>query len=176
VLLSALVGTAALTLLPVTAFGQNQNDLCEVVQSPLAYNGEIVTLRAPVQIAFEKFMLSSSDCSERKIDDVRLEYGKGPRRQPVTWCCGDMVPRDPLVFVQDKDFHRFHRSISAQEHAKYLYQVTATLTGRFDSIDTKPCPGDAKSRCCVTAGFGHLGLACGRLVIRAVLDASANPR
>ena len=101
--------------------------VCEIVKSPASFNGKIVTLRSPIQIAFENFGLSTSECAGKKLDYVWLEYGRGPKRQPTTWCCGDMVPRDPLVLLQNQDFHRFHVLITARKKAKgchdcYLYR------------------------------------------------------
>jgi hypothetical protein len=177
----------ALVMIPIVAFGQtkpeepNKTTMCEVVKSPALFSGKIITLRAPIQIAFENFGLSVSECADKKLDYVWLEYARGPKKQPTTWCCGDMVPRDPLGLKQNSEFQRFHRYITAEKRAKgcydcYLYHVTATLTGRFDAVETEPCPGDVKSRCCgVSGGFGHFGMACGRLVIRAVSDVVASP-
>ena len=147
---------AALFLLPVVAFGDTDADsavkigLCELVKSPTTFNGKLISVRAPVQIAFEKFGLAVADCAERKLDYIWLEYGSGPKRQPTTWCCGDMVPRDALKLVQDKEFRRFHHFLTAEKKAKdcyncYLYHVTATIHGKFDTVETQPCPGDIKS-------------------------------
>jgi hypothetical protein len=168
---------AAVTVLPIVVLGQTKSDqpiettVCDVVRSPASFNGKIITLRGTIQIAFETFGLSASDCTNKKIDYLWLEYGRGPKRQPTTWCCGDMVPRDTLVLVQNTDFHRFHRYITAMKKAEgcydcYLYHVTATLTGRFDAVEPQP-----RASC----GFGHFGMACGRLVIGAVSDVLANP-
>jgi hypothetical protein len=168
---------ACIAVVPILALGQTKSDqpvqttVCEVVRSPASFNGKIITLRGPIQIAFENFGLAAADCTDKKVDYLWLEYGRGPKRQPTTWCCGDMVPRDPLALVQNTEFHRFHHYITAVRKAKacsgcYLYRVTATLTGRFDAVEPKP-----RALC----GFGHLGVACGRLVIGAVSDVVADP-
>jgi hypothetical protein len=120
-----------------------------------------------VQIAFEDFELSAETCEGGKIDGIWLEYGRGPKKQPTIWCCGDLTPRDPLVLVQDNEFRRFHRLLTAKKRAG---RITATLAGRFDSVETEPCPGDSKARCCGFGNFGHFGMACGRLVIQRVSD------
>lgn len=156
-----------------------QTNICELVKSPRAFNGQLVSIRAPVLIAFENFELSVAGCADRSLDYIWLEYGSGPKRQPTTWCCGDMVPRDALPLTQDAEFRRFHRFLTAARKAKgcydcYLYHVTATIDGRFDAVETQPCPGDAESRCCA-AGFGHLGKACARIVIRDVSSVVATP-
>jgi len=176
---------AALSILPVVAFGGTdvdapvQTNICELVKSPTTFNGRLVSIRAHVQIAFENFGLSVAECADKNIDYVWLEYGNGPKKQPTTWCCGDMVPRDALTLTQDAEFRRFHRFLTAEKKAKgcyncYLYHVTATINGRFDAVETQPCPGDAKSRCC-SGGFGHFGMACGRIVIRDVSRVVATP-
>src|ERR1051325_5542559 len=176
---------AAVFILPVAAFGGTDVDspvktnICELVRSPTAFNGRLVTIRAPVQIAFENFGLSAAGCADKNLDYVWLEYGSGPKRQPTTWCCGNMVPKDALTLTQDAEFRRFHRFLTAAKKAKgcynsYLYHVTATINGRFDAVKTQPCPGDAKSRCC-SGGFGHFGMACGRIVIRDVSGVVATP-
>lgn len=153
--------------------------LCELVKSPASFNGKLLTVRAPVQIGFESFGLSVSGCGDSRINYVWLEYGRGPAKQPTIWCCGDMVPRDVLPLEQTAEFRRFHRLLTAQKKSKdcancYLYDVTATITGRFDAVETQACPGDAKSRCC-SNGFGHFGMACGRIVIQSVAGVVATP-
>jgi len=185
--IQAVVSTLIVVILPPSAvFGQSRpgtpisTTVCELVKTPERFNSQLVTLHGPIQIAFEDFSLSASECIERKIDSIWLEYGRGPKRQPTIWCCGDMVPRDPLALVQDNEFRRFHRYITTEKKTKgcydcYLYHVTATLTGRFDAVETEPCPGDASSRCCGVGGFGHFGMACGRLVIQAVSEVEAKP-
>src|SRR5579871_53380 len=70
--------------------------LCDLVTAPERFNGQIVSLNSRILIAFEDFELSARSCQGKKIDSVWLEYGRGPKRQPTTWCCGDIVPRDPL--------------------------------------------------------------------------------
>jgi hypothetical protein len=85
--------------------------------------------------------------------------------------------------VENREFRRFHRLLTAEKNAKrcydydcYVYRVTATLVGWFDAVDTDPCPGDAQARCCGFGNFGHFGLACGRLVIQRVTQVEAKAR
>jgi hypothetical protein len=160
--------------------GQTATTVCEIVQAPETFSGKIVTLNGRVLIAFEDFELSVAGCDGKKIDGVWLEYGRGPKKQPTIWCCGDLVPRGPLALVENDSFRRFNHYLTAQRRAKgcyegqyYAYNVTATLTGRFDSAATQACPS-GKGVCC-TGGFGHFGSFCGRLVIESVADVVATP-
>jgi hypothetical protein len=176
----------SLTVFPGLEFAQVKSDEpikttpCDLVKEPERFNGKVVRVNSRVSIAFEDFELSDSGCDGKKIDGIWLEYGKGPKRQPTTWCCGDMVPRDPLALVENNDFRTFHRYLTAHKTTNgchegqcYLYDVTATLTGRFDSVKTEPC-ADVKRECCKD-GFGHLGGFCGRIMIQSVSEVVAKP-
>ncbi len=171
----------------VTAFGDSDSGrpttaaVCDIATQPERYSGKFVAVRGQVVIAFEDFRLSSTGCPTQSTDGVWLEYGSGPKRQPTTWCCGDMVPRDALRISRDSEFRRFHRYITAQKHTAgcrerqcYLYSVTATITGRVDTVEPGTCP-NGKGLCC-TSGFGHFGLSCTRIVIQRVRDVTAAPR
>src|SRR4051812_19438059 len=91
----AMAAMIAASVLPGALFGQSPPDepiqatLCELATVPERFNGKIIAVRGPIQIAFENFTFSLSECESRTVDDVWLEYGRGPKRQPTTWCCGD---------------------------------------------------------------------------------------
>jgi hypothetical protein len=155
---------------------------CELVNTPERFNNKIVTVRGRILIAFEDFRLDTAHCDDKNAGDVWLEYGRGPKKQPTTWCCGDMVPRDSLRLVEDRNFKTFHRYLTAESRRKgcheggcYLYEVTATLTGRFDAVDTVTCP-DGRSLCPKHGGFGHFGSFSSRIVIGPVSDVKAVKR
>ena len=155
--------------------------LCQVLEHPEQFNGKMIVLRGHVQIAFEDFQLSPADCDGRKLDGVWLEYGIGPKKQPTIWCCGDITPRDPLKVIENQEFRRFDHYLTAKRKAKscqearcYLYQVTATLNGRLDSVPLLTCQV-GKSQCTGGDAFGHLGLFTTRLVIQSVSDVVAQP-
>jgi hypothetical protein len=173
--------------LPVAAFGEANADdpsnvsVCDIARQPERFNGKLVTVRSRIDIAFEEFQLSGRACESPKIDGVWLEYGKGRKRQPTTWCCGDMVPRDGLSVLQNADFRTFHRYLTTQSRRSgcyegqcYLYSVTATITGRVDAAPLETCP-NGKGLCCI-GGFGHLGVSCARLVIQRVSGVVAERR
>jgi len=153
-----------LAVIPVVVTGQANNatgnvGVCEILSRPQEYNGKTVTLRAVVSIGFENFRLSASGCKPVGMDGIWLEYGSGPKRQPTTWCCGDMTPRDPLQLVEDADFRRFHQYLTAQRRGNgcyegqcYLYSVTATITGRLDAVQ----PGTSGQVCAVRVPLATL--------------------
>lgn len=136
--------------------------VCQIASHPLDYAGKLVRVRGRILIAFEQFELSSSECKLSIPEMIWLEYGRGPKRQPTIWCCGDLASRDPIAVVQDANFKKFDRYLTA----KTKYEVTATLTGRLDTAAS----ADGLGRC---GGFGHLGIACSRLVIQSVADVVA---
>jgi|SRR5579862_610596 len=185
--IQVVVGTfIAAVLVPGVAVAQAKADepikttLCELVKDAARFGGKMVEIRGRVLIAFEEFTLDTTKCDVNTIGDVWLEYGRGPKRQPTTWCCGDMIPQDRLVVVQNPECRRFHNYLTAQYRIKgcyysecHRYDVTATMTGRFDAAEARTCP-DGKSRCCYNE-FGHLGFCCGRLVIQSVSDVIAEP-
>ena len=183
---SRAVFATLVAVLPSMGYAQDKLDspikttVCELIRTPDHYNGKMVSIRGPILIAFEGFGVDTSHCEGNRID-VWLEYGSGPKRQPTTWCCGEMVPRDPLRVVQNNEFRKFHRYLTAQSRTSgcyegqcYLYDMTATLTGRFDAVETMTCP-DGKSRCPKGGGFGHFGLSPSRIVIESVSDVVAKP-
>ena len=74
---------------------------------------------------------------------------------------------DPMRVVMNNDLKKLDHYLTAQS-----YDVTATLTGRFDAVETVLCP-DGKSRCPKNGGFGHFGLASARIVFQSVSDVLA---
>lgn len=166
------------TLLVPTSFGPYANLLqavetpdsvavCQLLSTPDAFNGRIVSIRAVIALELEQFEIIGQNCPSTKVRDIWLEYGKGPKSQPTTWCCGDLAPRDPLGLVQDASFRQFDAYLRAQRQGKPKYRVTATLTGRFDSVPVRLCP-DQQHYCPSGGGFGHLGVSAARLVIHRV--------
>ncbi len=121
--------------------------LRDLTAHPLDYDGKMVRTSWRVSIDFEQFELCLETCA---ADSIWLEYGRGPRKQPTIWCCGDLVPRDPLKMIQDSQFKLFDRYLRSKQG------LSATITGRFDTCPSGPC-------------FGHMGLSSNsRLVIQSV--------
>jgi hypothetical protein len=186
--MSRLAGAWLLTLAAILFAGLKQANaadvnasVCDIARHPERYDGRIVSVHGRIDFDFEDFQLSGRGCEPAGIEGIWLEYGRGPKRQPTTWCCGDMTPRDPLRIVENGDFRRFHQYVTAKgsrngctEGQCYLYSVSATLTGRIDAVRPETCP-NGKGLCC-TGGFGHLGMSCARLVIQRVSGVVKVPR
>jgi len=79
---------AFIAVLPILALGQTKSDqpihttVCEVVKSPASFNGKIVTLRGPIQIAFENFGLSVLTVRSRKSTICGLNTAGDPKGNP----------------------------------------------------------------------------------------------
>jgi hypothetical protein len=152
-------------------------NVCDIVKEPERFNGKMIPVRGRISIAFEDFELSAAHCAQQGRGGIWLEYGRGPKSQPTTWCCGDMTPRDKMALVQNQDFRSFHRFLAEQRRVKgcyegqcYVYDVTATITGRLDAVKSEV----GRNGRGVCDGFGHFGVFCARLVIQKVSDVVAD--
>jgi hypothetical protein len=141
--------------------------VCQIASHPLDYAGKMVRVRGRILIAFEQFELSAAECKPVIPDMIWLEYGRGPKRQPTIWCCGDLASHDSIAVIQDGNFTKFDRYLTAKASRRNRYEVTATLTGRLDTAAS----ADSSQRC--AGGFGHVGIACSRVVIQSVADVVA---
>jgi hypothetical protein len=125
----------------------------------------MIRVRASIEIGFEDFKLSADACTGRTIDAIWLEYGRGPKKQPTIWCCGDLTPRDSINVVGDAEFRKL------DEFLTKLIPVVATIMGRFDS--TPQVPGASGRPAYCPDGFGHFGIFCARIVIQSVSNVEA---
>ena len=88
-------------------------DICEVLQHPQNFNGKMISIRTRIGIGFEDFEVDIPSCPKKVVDSIWLEYGKGPKTEPTTWCCGDLTPSDQLGLIQDSAFRRFDSYLRA---------------------------------------------------------------
>jgi hypothetical protein len=146
--------------------------VCEVLEHPQSFNGKMILIRTGISIGFEDFEVDIPSCAKKVVDAIWLEYGTGPKKQPTTWCCGNLTPSDQLDLVQDSAYRKFDSYLRAGRKGKPLYAVSATLSGRFDTVLTTTCP-DGVHQCPRDGGFGHLGAFSSRLIIHSVSDVSA---
>ncbi len=126
--------------------------VCDLIANPARYNGQLIAIHGRVLVDFEEFQLDTRACKIPDLEGIWLEYGSGPKRQPTTWCCGDLRSRDKIRVLRNQEFAKFDRALRVQPGS-----VTALLTGRF---------GVAPAG----RGYGHFGVFPARLVIRSVSD------
>jgi hypothetical protein len=98
--------------------------VCQIASHPLDYAGKLVRVRGRILIAFEQLELSTTECRPAIPDMIWLEYGRGPKRQPTIWCCGDLASHDLIAAVQDASFKKFDRYLTAKTGGKNRYEVT----------------------------------------------------
>jgi hypothetical protein len=146
--------------------------ICGVLQHPQNFNGKMISIRTRISIGFEDFEVDIPSCPNKVADAIWLEYGAGPKKQPTTWCFGVLTPSDQLDLIQDSAFQKFDGYLRTGRKGKPLYAVSATLSGRFDTVPTTTCP-DGVHQCPRDGGFGHLGTFASRLIIHSVSRVSA---
>ncbi len=146
-------------------------DVCQLMANPDSFDNKLITVRVRIVIGIEDFEMAASDCQTLAANGIWLEYARG-LKQPTTWCCGDLRSSDPLAIKMDKNFRRLDHCLRARHNGEPMYDVTATLAGRFDSAPTAVCP-DGKNLCPKEGGFGHFGAYTTRLVIESATDVSA---
>lgn len=146
-------------------------EICELLQHPEIFAGKMIAVQANVAYDFEDFEITIPSCNNWIIDGIWLEYGRGPRKQPTTWCCGDLASRDELELVLNSAFRNFDRRVRARRKGTPRYSVSATFQGRFDAVATTTCP-DGIHRCPQASGYGHFGVFASRLVIQSVSNVS----
>jgi len=142
--------------------------VCEVMQSPAAYDGKIVRLRAKVLSGFEVFAIADPD--GRDCQRLWLEYdGGGPSASISFGPSTPTVARPPVMLKKDAAFEEFQRLLTATMYSRRRdlvcsgckrYEVTATLTGRVD--DAGP-----------HLGFGHMNAYRARFVLESVSEVTA---
>lgn len=96
--------TGALLALSYASIAPGQTDrdepqpvaLCDLARDVSRFNGRMISIRQHVSISFEDFELFAAGSDQPNVGGIWLEYGTGLARQPTTWCCGDLKPRDKL--------------------------------------------------------------------------------
>jgi len=139
--------------------------LCQLLQSPAAYNKKLVEVRGVVSHGFESFSLSTPQCGTPL--GIWLEYG-GLIGSGTRYCYGATYARTrqaPLVvedivvpLVQDATFQRLDNYIQQRKSVT----LRATLIGRFFSGTLQQLPAGE-----FWGGYGHFGC-CSLLVIQQV--------
>lgn len=155
-----------------------ETDFCQLASSPESFDKKLIKLSGTVSFGFEDFRFVGLKCSGLP---VWLTYG-GKGGTGTIFCCGqfevDKSKTDLEIdgfkssLRKDATYHRFRRTLEAEVRQLpsgvpcydcYLYEVEATLVGRFFFRGY----GDL-------GGWGHFGC-CSLFVIEQVAAFKARP-
>jgi hypothetical protein len=147
-----------------------ETTVCEIVENPSAYNNKLVRVRGSVWVNFEYSMLTSEGCSDAiwfAFADgsgppglVAIVNGKGKPGGKNSK--GAPIAAVPVRLIRDANFEKFQHYMNVKAERKPCFndltqptppdcgvdRVTATFTGRIDSVSKKV--HQAISRSCRT--------------------------
>jgi len=192
---------AALTLPLGMAFGQVKADepikttLCELVEAPKRYNGKMVQVRATMKSGFEWGGLVDGSCSLLLSGDGFPPISRGTGEYAYLKSFADIDHPEKLAWkpIQLPPKVRMVEDVSYQEFKRYLlqkwkridgsecfdcplYEITVTVTGRFDHLEEKMVAVRSNREehpRMYSAGFGHLNASANRLVWQSVSEVVA---
>ena len=165
--------------------------VCDVVKKPAAFDGKAVRIKGTVVAGLDEFIVKDSadpNCGY-PVDGIWLAYPQGSKGkagaaaivevQPANNFSGKYTPpaRTAVTLDKGKDFKQFD-SLLAQPHQKGAdmclgctrYEVTATLTGRLDSVANASLKYDSAGKIVSFGGFGNMNAYPARLVLQSVAD------
>lgn len=193
--ITAVVLLPAVLLFQVKPIAPIKTTVCELVRHPDRLSGKIVQVRGNVVSGMETGGLIDPSCSAfvlvSSFDPLFSRLGGefafiksfDDLKQPTA-----LIWRPAVTFrpIDDDDAYRplvpylkkfRQRDGSACFHCP-LCEVTVTMTGRFDHLETHVIAVRAGPTAKIEtyyAGFGHLNAALSRLVLRSVSDVTAVP-
>ena len=168
--------------------------VCEILRQPFVYNNKLVRVRGYLEVNFEYSLLINENCSDEGIWFVFAD-GSGPPGLQITVkghgipgsknSKGRLSPPIPVRLVKDANFEELERFLETSAKAESYtdepprsalpnctaYRVTATFTGRIDSVSRKIHEARLKqssSQAVDGKGFGHMGLFEAELVAQSV--------
>lgn len=168
-------------------------NVCDVVKSPASFDGKMVRIKGTVVAGFDEFVIKDAtdpNCGF-EVNAIWLSYPQGSKAksgpaaimtaQPAHNFAGTLktVTRTPVTLDKSKEFKQFD-SLLAQPHQKGMdmclgctrYEVTATLTGRLDTVADASIKRDASGKIVGLGGFGNMNAYPARLVLESVSDVS----
>lgn len=166
-------------------------NVCDVVKNPAPFDGKMVRIKGTVVAGFDEFIIKDAtdpNCGFQ-VNGIWLSYPQGSKAksgpvaivtaQPAHNFAGTLKPvtRTPVTLDKSKDFKQFD-SLLAQSHQKGLdmclgcarYEVTATFTGRLDTVADASIKRDASGKIVSFGGFGNMNAYPARLVLASVSD------
>jgi hypothetical protein len=164
--------------------------VCDVVRKPAPFDGKMVRIKGTVVVGFDEFVIKDAadpNCGF-EVNAIWLQYPQGTKGkagpasmltiQPAHNFAGKYAAptRAAVTLDKSKDFKQFD-SLLAQTHNKGAmclgcarYEVTATLTGRLDTVDDATLKRDAAGKIVGFGGFGNMNAYPARLVLQSVSD------
>ena len=169
-------------------------NVCDVVKNPAPFDGKMVRIKGTVVAGFDEFVIkdaSDPNCGFQ-VNGIWLSYPQGSKAksgpvvivtaEPAHNFAGTLKPatRTPVTLDKSKDFKQFD-SLLSQPHQKGMdmclgcarYEVTATLTGRLDTVADASIKRDASGKIVSFGGFGNMNAYPARLVLESVSDVVA---
>jgi len=176
---------------PAPAAGPVDVNVCDVVKSPASFDGKMVRIKGTVVAGFDEFLIKDStdpNCGF-PVNGIWLSYPQGSKAksgpvaivtaQPAHNYAGTLKTptRTPVTLDKSKEFKQFD-SLLSQPHQKGAdmclgcarYEVTATLTGRLDTVADPSIKRDAQGKIVSFGGFGNMNAYPARLVLASVSD------
>lgn len=165
--------------------------VCDVVKKPESFDGKMVRIKGTVVAGFDEFVIKDAadpNCGF-PVNAIWLAYPAGSKAksgpvafvdvQPARNFTGKYTPatRTAVTLDKSKDFKQFD-SLLSQSHQKGAdmclgcarYEVTATLTGRLDTVADPTLKRDASGKIISFGGFGNMNAYPARMVLQSVAD------
>ena len=162
--------------------------VCEVLSKPLSFNGKIVRIKGTVSAGFDHFIIKGDQCGH-KINGIWLSYPEGTKAksgpaavvqiQAAKNFTGEVpaVQQIPVTLdKKDKEFKEFDSLLSTPNKGEGLclgcirYEVSATLVGRLDAVESATLQRDKAGKIVGIGGFGNLNAYKARLVLQSVSE------
>jgi hypothetical protein len=170
-----------------------QTTICKILEDPASFNNKLVEVRGYLSISFEYSTLHSESCSGGIW--FALADGSGPPGLraivPGPSVAGKQDPdgnREPPILVKlirDANFEKFESYLRQSTAGPpwtacgpdcHRYQITATFTGRIDSVSNdihvahlKKSPSEGSD----FKGYGQMGLFDAQLVVQSMKEVEA---
>ena len=163
--------------------------VCAVMKNPKTFDGKIVRIKGTVVAGFDQFIVKDSSPCGYQVDAIWLAYPQGTKGKAGAIALVEVQPaknfagtytaptRAAVTLDKSKDFKQFDNLLS-QPHNKGAgmclgctrYEVTATLTGRLDSVADAALQRDKAGKIIGFGGFGNMNAYPARLVLQSVAD------
>jgi hypothetical protein len=170
-----------------------ETTVCKILEDPSAHNNKLVKVRGLVQISPEYSILVSQECPEGiwfAMGDgsglpglVAIVNGRGSPGSKDSK--GKIAPPSPIHLIRDSSYREFVRYLEISAKGQSCsegpppafppdcrtYRVTATFTGRIDSVSKEIHAAHLKrssSKGPDFKGFGHMGMFDAQLVVQSI--------